>query len=141
MGIVQVAVKALIVDNKKFLILKQKSGGRIWWDLPGGRMKFGESPSDCLTREVLEETGLKIEVQRPVGVWHFFWSDKDIQVVCITYLCALVSGSVNTANNPDVEEELVFSGWLSLEEFLKQADNAEINEGMKKMLIEHFINE
>ena len=32
------------------------------WELPGGRPESGESPEECLSREILEETGLVVEV-------------------------------------------------------------------------------
>jgi 8-oxo-dGTP pyrophosphatase MutT (NUDIX family) len=32
-----------------------------WW-LPGGGVKFGESPQECLAREFMEETGLDVRV-------------------------------------------------------------------------------
>ena len=32
------------------------------WELPGGRPEAGETPEECLAREILEETGLVVEV-------------------------------------------------------------------------------
>ena len=63
-----VAVKSLIIINKKVLLL-QKSG-RVWkdnenkWEFVGGCLEFGESLSEGLTREVHEETGLTVCVDR-----------------------------------------------------------------------------
>ncbi len=38
------------------------------WTLPGGGVDHGEHPEQSLRREVLEETGLKIEIRRLLGV-------------------------------------------------------------------------
>lgn len=38
------------------------------WTLPGGRMEAGESPLECVTRELFEETGLIVNAPRQVLV-------------------------------------------------------------------------
>jgi ADP-ribose pyrophosphatase YjhB (NUDIX family) len=37
--------------------------------MPGGTLDFGESLTDCTTREVREETGLKIRITRLIGTY------------------------------------------------------------------------
>ena len=59
----EVAKLVLVNSNNEVLFLKRsnyvdKFAGE--WDLPGGHIKVGESLKDGLTREVEEETGLKI---------------------------------------------------------------------------------
>lgn len=53
------SVKALILNETrdKFLIVKEDNGK---WDFPGGGMDYGESPKDCLKRELMEEMGLEV---------------------------------------------------------------------------------
>lgn len=36
------------------------------WELPGGRLEPGEHPDQCLSREFLEETGLRVRVGRSI---------------------------------------------------------------------------
>ena len=55
-------VYALLKYKRKIILIKKGRGpykGR--WDLPGGKIDFGESPQDALEREVMEETGLKVK--------------------------------------------------------------------------------
>lgn len=58
-----IIVHSLIINNGKLLILKRAKntheGGL--WDLPGGTLEDGEDLLDGVIREILEETGLKIE--------------------------------------------------------------------------------
>ena len=49
------------------LLTRRSDNGR--WCLPGGAMDPGESAAECCAREVLEETGLVVRVDRLVGVY------------------------------------------------------------------------
>ena len=61
-------ISAVIVDERGRILLQQRTdNGR--WGLPGGAVEFGESLLAALHREVMEETGLTIEVVRLIGVY------------------------------------------------------------------------
>lgn len=88
-GNFNVAVKGLIFCDGKFLIMQRsdKSRGEFYyWELPGGRMEFGENPEEALKREVKEETGLQVELISPLNVWTFF-REVNTQTVGINFLC------------------------------------------------------
>jgi len=52
-------------DDEVLLVRASATSGvqGTWW-LPGGGVRFGESPADCVVREFLEETGLRARVRR-----------------------------------------------------------------------------
>lgn len=54
-------------DGEKLLLTRRTDNGR--WCLPGGRVDPGESVTETCTREVLEETGLTVEVGKLIGVY------------------------------------------------------------------------
>jgi ADP-ribose pyrophosphatase YjhB (NUDIX family) len=59
----QLAVSAAIFrDDKVLLVRRARSPAKGFYSLPGGRVEFGESLHTALTREVDEETGLRIEI-------------------------------------------------------------------------------
>jgi ADP-ribose pyrophosphatase YjhB (NUDIX family) len=62
-------VGAVVVDDtgRLLLIRRGREPSRGLWSLPGGRVEPGESGSDAVRREVLEETGLDVVVGDPVG--------------------------------------------------------------------------
>ncbi|MBR7839517.1 NUDIX domain-containing protein [Actinospica durhamensis] len=63
-----VAASTVVTDaNERILLLRRSDSGN--WALPGGTMELGESLPDCAIREVLEETGLKIEITGLVGTY------------------------------------------------------------------------
>ncbi|MFC2135133.1 NUDIX domain-containing protein [Bacteroidota bacterium] len=75
-----IAVKALIINSKgEILSVKRRpndvhSSGK--WDIPGGRLEhYEENPFDGLKREVMEETGLEVEILNPLQIDHFVRDD------------------------------------------------------------------
>jgi 8-oxo-dGTP diphosphatase len=74
-----VAVGAVVLDRGRVLLIQRGNPPLAGtWTLPGGRVARGESLTDALRREVLEETALTIEVGPLVEVveivdarWHY----------------------------------------------------------------------
>ena len=59
----QLATSAAIFrDGKVLLVRRARSPGKGLYSLPGGRVEFGESLAVALAREVMEETGLVIDL-------------------------------------------------------------------------------
>ena len=61
-----VTVKGVCADSDGRVLLCRNHRGA--WELPGGRPEVGELFQDCLAREVREETGLELAVDRVLGV-------------------------------------------------------------------------
>ena len=87
-------VKGLIMKEDKVLVLFKPNGDL---DLPGGRTEDGESHTEGLYREILEETGLEVKIVTPLIQWSFM-KDPELLVTGVTYYCSYLSGKVTLSN-------------------------------------------
>ena len=55
---------AIIVKNEKVLTARRRPGIHLagYWEFPGGKVKDGEAPEDCLARELQEEFHISTKV-------------------------------------------------------------------------------
>ena len=54
----RVSVKGILLSQDRVLLIKTKRGT---WDLPGGKLEFAETATECLQRECREELGILVE--------------------------------------------------------------------------------
>ena len=62
------AARAVVFDDQGRILLIRR-GDNKQWALPAGGMEPGESVTECMAREVWEETGLKVECSIPFAVY------------------------------------------------------------------------
>ena len=67
-GKIRLGCSAVIFDNNREQVLLTRRADNGMWCLPSGGVDPGESVAETCEREVWEETGLKIQVERLVGV-------------------------------------------------------------------------
>ncbi|OXM44802.1 NUDIX hydrolase [Amycolatopsis alba] len=79
-----VSIKGVVVRSGRVLLLHNERGE---WELPGGRIELGESPEECVAREIYEETRIGVDVVDVLDSWmyHIEVADKDVFIV--TYGC------------------------------------------------------
>jgi 8-oxo-dGTP diphosphatase len=65
----RLGVQSVIVDDDGHVLLSRRGDLDIW-NLPGGRVDSGETLREAAAREVLEETGLAVHLERAVGLYY-----------------------------------------------------------------------
>jgi len=113
-----VGIGAVIIQNGKILLEKRKSEpGKGKWSIPGGLVELGESVSQTVVREVVEETGLEVCEPKLIDVVDNVVRDKNGEVkyhfVIVDYFVKLKGGNMKASSDA---EELQ---WVPLSEVEK----------------------
>ncbi len=92
-----VGVGAVIFDAGRVLLIKRAHEPlKGEWSLPGGALDVGETLEAAVAREVLEETGLEVEVGPLIDVLDSIRHDADGRVeyhfVIVDYRCRMLAG-------------------------------------------------
>jgi 8-oxo-dGTP pyrophosphatase MutT (NUDIX family) len=97
-----------IVEREGHYLLAHRSD-IDWWNLPGGGLEYDETLEEGLAREVREEVGCTIEIERLVGVY----SKPRKREVVMTFLCHLTHESAE----PGTSDEVSKVAWFLPSEF------------------------
>lgn len=88
-----IAVRAIIRDNQKTLLLKRANGRQSIlgkYELPGGKLGYGEQPEDAMARYLRDDAGLTVQSAQLYDVLTYVdHDDRDIQYTFILYLVGL----------------------------------------------------
>jgi 8-oxo-dGTP pyrophosphatase MutT (NUDIX family) len=119
------AQKAFIINDGKLLLIRKSENAPIEpnkWEVPGGRINFGESIEDHIKREVKEEVGIDIEVGEPFDIWTFFIDSSQnadkTQVVVVARFCKPKSLNINFLGHDETDYISEYY-WLPVQEVLK----------------------
>ncbi|MDK7667436.1 NUDIX hydrolase [Cytobacillus oceanisediminis] len=91
-----IAIKGLIIHQGKALILQRADHddvGAGTWECVGGKLEFGEEIEGSLIREVKEEAGIDISIEKLLYATTF-QTDPTRQVVVLKYLCSCQTDTV-----------------------------------------------
>jgi len=100
-----VSVAGVVLDpESRILAIKRKDSGE--WQIPGGILEAKEPLESGVRREILEETGIEVDVERLTGVYKHL----NLDVVALVYLCTPTGGIAMPTS------EALEVAWLTLEE-------------------------
>jgi len=95
----------VIEDDGSYLLVKEsKPTARSRYNLPAGKAEVGESFAEAAIREAEEETGLVVEVDHLVGIYHCARTSEGFGVVNFVFASDVIGGEIRlSAAHPVVQ--------------------------------------
>ncbi len=123
-GIVNIRVGGIIMRDGRLLMVGNERSDYLY--SVGGRIKFGETTEEAIVREVLEETGVKMEIDR-LGFVHenYFYGDAPTNLGKLIYEISFffymkVPRDFEPINESFTEDQsMEHLKWVSLDEDIK----------------------
>ncbi len=115
-------VRAVISDQEDRRLVLQRTGGSRWyagqWEFPGGKVAVGESFQEGLIREVREETGLDVALERFLGAAQ--QEMPQVRVIILFMQCRVEGGEIRLSDEHEAWD------WVSRDEFLQLELSGEV---------------
>jgi 8-oxo-dGTP diphosphatase len=90
----------VIGDDERILIAQRRADQALplQWEFPGGKVEPGEAPVEALVRELREELGVTVAVDR---IWEvLFHAYPAFDLVMLVYVCRIITGSPGPSGAP-----------------------------------------
>jgi 8-oxo-dGTP diphosphatase len=103
---------AMLIKDGRVLIAKRKANDMLAnkWEFPGGKIEVGESPEECLRREIQEEFQVEIAVGKYFGESKYRYDHASVHL--IAYWAYLENGELKPTSHSEY-------CWASIDELDK----------------------
>jgi len=124
------------VEHEGKYLMVQEGKPHVYglWAFPGGKMDVGELITESITREIVEETSIEIELKGLLGIYHTLWENKPGYTTEYEFLATAKS----IPDSFPVSDEVLAVEWKSLEEVRELANTNKLRnpsqEGILRML-------
>ena len=123
-GILNIRVGAIIMQDGKLLMVENDRADYLY--SVGGRIQFGETAEEAIVREVLEETGVKMEIDR-LGFVHenYFYGDapskqgKLVYEISLYFYMKVPHDFTPVSQSFTEDDSREYLRWVSLDENVK----------------------
>ena len=106
-------VVAAIIKSEDYYLLAKRSKDKymgLKWEFPGGKVEQNESFNEALSREILEELNVNIEIHKKVAEESY--EDEEINIILHYYMCSLIDNDIVLSEHEAIE-------WVKKQDFLK----------------------
>jgi 8-oxo-dGTP diphosphatase len=93
---------AIIMESGKVFIAKRKPPGRMpgLWEFPGGKIENGETPENCLKRELKEELDVDAQIGRHIGTSVYKYDFYTVELMA--FRTRIVTGEIKLHDHADM---------------------------------------
>jgi mutator protein MutT len=99
-----VSVKGVVLREDRVVLVSNPRGE---WELPGGKLDPGETPEQCVAREIAEELGLAVNVGPIVHAW-VYRITAAVDVLVVSYGCEAAAWP-ETLESPEGKDVALFA--------------------------------
>lgn len=100
-------VGVVTIKDDKILLVKSKYGEKTFWIVPGGGIEFEETAEECGVREVKEETGLDIKIEKFLYLREFIPKNDKDHVIDLFFLGEIIGGELIVGEDPDNDKNVI----------------------------------
>ena len=130
--------RAVIIRDNQILLSHETVSG--FWLIPGGGMEEGETPEECVVREVLEETGLIVRPTVQFLTLHEYY--EEYRYTSHYFVCE-VTGEAQQHLTEDEKRRGLVPEWISLREamdlFSKHESYAAVSEEKRGAYLREYM--
>ena len=105
-------VVAAIIKREDYYLLAKRNKDKymgLKWEFPGGKVEQNETFKEALSREILEELNVNIQIHSKVAEESYH--DEEINIVLHYYMCTLIDNDIVLSEHEAIE-------WVKKQDFL-----------------------
>lgn len=125
----EVVIGIICHGQKVLMIQRAKKDGLLNWAFPGGKVELGENKEQACIREVYEETGIHVSIQKCLGCR----MHPTAPIRLTYYVCSYVSGEIQI-QNPNEILDIDFKDWNEFTRDVKTDVYPAVHQYIKKNL-------
>ena len=98
---IHVSAGIIMKDNKIFVTQRGYGEFKDWWEFPGGKVEEGETPEECLKREIKEELKADINIDKYLCTVEYDYPNFHLKMEC--FICSLIDGHLELVEAEDAK--------------------------------------
>lgn len=98
---IHVSAAIIMKDNKIFVTQRGYGEFKDWWEFPGGKIEKGETPEECLKREIKEELKADINIDKYLCTVEYDYPNFHLKMEC--FICSLIDGHLELVEAEDAK--------------------------------------